>query len=279
MKIKDLTDAPDWLREAKVSNEEVSVVDGKVIWHSGVWHGGEWRDGVWHDGIWLGGTWHDGLWRGGGWYDGHWYNGHWHGGGWCNGTWYGGEWRDGVWIDGIWRGGRWHDGIWRGGVWQGGIWQGGIWRSGVWLGGVWHNGTWYRGDWQDKTNNRLLFMASAIGITFGEDGFATAYRSTQENGKGRHNSKFTQPEGEYREENLPQSGLGTCVKGIHVTTQAQALIYFGVSPTAQLWEVKFKREDLLDCDGQKARIKGGIFRKIDWPFYEPKTSKVKNENF
>jgi len=104
------------------------------------------------------------------------------------------------------------------------------------------------------------------GIVFGEDGTATAYRTTHADGRGRHTTCYVQPEGEYREANLPPAGSGTCVPGIHVTTAARAHTYFGVDHTAQMWEVRFGREDLLDCDGEKARIAGGIFRKIQRPF-------------
>ena len=136
------------------------------------------------------------------------------------------------------------------------VWRGGVWRGGVWRGGV----------WRDEKTNRLTFMAALCGIVFDSDGVATAYRTTTADGHGRHSKEFVQPEGEYREAGLPPSKSGTCVPGIHVTTAALAYTYFGVDQTAQMWEVKFRREDLLDCDGEKARIAGGVFRKIERPF-------------
>jgi hypothetical protein len=33
-----------------------------------------------------------------------------------------------------------------------------------------------------------------------------------------------------------------------------------------MWMVTFSREDLLDCDGEKARIAGGFFTRIERPF-------------
>jgi hypothetical protein len=108
-------------------------------------------------------------------------------------------------------------------------------------------------------------MASLSGIHF-EDGVATAYRTTKGDFYGRHNPDFLQIEGEYFDTDLPPAGTGTCVKGIHVTSAARAWTYFGIDPTCQFWKVVFKREDLLDCDGEKARIRGGTFTKIDRPF-------------
>jgi hypothetical protein len=34
-----------------------------------------------------------------------------------------------------------------------------------------------------------------------------------------------------------------------------------------MWRVTFRREDLLDCDGEKARIAGGVFERIETPFF------------
>jgi hypothetical protein len=144
-------------------------------------------------------------------------------------------------------------------------WRGGTWRGGTWLGGTWHGG-----------EDRLLYMASFLGIVFTEDGTATAYRTTKADGHGRHTLGFVQPEGLYHEEDLPPAGSGTCVKGIHVTSAARAWTYFGVDLTCQLWRVRFRREDLLDCDGDKARIAGGVFERIDNPFLRDAT-KVSGE--
>jgi hypothetical protein len=230
MKICELADAPDWLKEATTENENVALVDGCVIWYGGDWYGGDWHGGVWHGGDWYGGDWHGGDWRGGDWHGGDWHGGDWHGG--------------------VWRGGYWRGGDWRGGVWHGGYWHGGVWRGGVWHGG----------------EDRLAFMASMLGIVPDDEGMCVAYRTTEHNGAGRHTSNFIQPEGEYFEDDVPDSGSGTCVKGIHVTSAACAWTYFGVDKTAQMWRVRFHACDLLDCDGKKARIRGGIFEKIERPF-------------
>ena len=125
-----------------------------------------------------------------------------------------------------------------------------IWRGGVWRGG----------------EDRLLYMAAMLGIVFGPDGTAVAYRTTTQDGHGRYTRSFLQPEGEYHESNLPPAGSGMCVPGIHVTTAIRAWSYLGIDPTCQMWEVRFTRQDLLDCDGDKARIVGGTFRKIARPF-------------
>ena len=59
--------------------------------------------------------------------------------------------------------------------------------------------------------------------------------------------------------------------GIHVTSAARAWSFFGVDPKAQMWIVKIKPEDLLDADGEKVRIRGGEFQKINYPL-QPKES-------
>ena len=172
----------------------------------------------------------------------------------------------------VWRGGEWHDGVWRGGVWRGGVWRGGEWRGGVWRGGEWRGGEWRGGEWRGgewldkKTPDRLLFMAAMLGIVFDECGYARAYRTTQANGRGRYTKDFVQPEGEYYESDACPAGRGTCVSGIHVTSAARAWTYFGIDTTCQLWAVDFTRDDLLDCDGEKARIRGGTFMRIATPW-------------
>ena len=80
-----LHDAPQWLRDAATEDADVTIEDGRVIWHGGTWHAG----------IWYGGTW-------------------------CRGTWHGGTWHAGIWYGGTWRGGTWHGGIWYRGTWRGG---------------------------------------------------------------------------------------------------------------------------------------------------------------
>ena len=289
MKITDLANAPQWLRDAKTENEDVEINQfGHIDWHSGVWHsgdwhggtwrGGDWRGGNWYGGNWYGGTWRGGDWRGGNWRGGDWRGGYWHGGDWHSGdwhsgVWYGGDWRGGDWRGGTWYGGNWYGGDWHGGYWHGGYWHSGDWHSGTWRGGNWYGGTWRGGDWHggywDGPENRLDFMAAMLGIVYDAAGIGTAYRSTQADGHGRHTREFIQPAGEYYEENLPPAGKGTCIRGIHVSTAATAWNYFGIGdPTAQLWRVRFRREDLLDCDGEKARIRGGTFERIPWPFAE-----------
>jgi hypothetical protein len=121
-KIKDLKNAPDWLKRARVRDEDVEIVNGVVVWKAGTWEGG----------IWEGGTWEDGIWRGGLW---------------LGGAWEGGIWEDGTWRDGLWLGGAWWGGIWRGGTWEDGIWRGGTWEDGTWEGGIWEDGTWRDGTW------------------------------------------------------------------------------------------------------------------------------------
>jgi hypothetical protein len=245
LKIEELVNAPDWLKNAKTTDADVDMDGAILIWRGGVWLGGEWLGGIWRGGDWHGGVWRGGVWRGGVW---------------RGGSWLGGDWHGGDWLGGDWLGGDWHGGVWRGGDWRGGLWLGGDWHGGVWLGGDWHGG-----------EDRLLYMAAILGIVFGEEGSAVAYRTTTADGHGRHVRKFVQPAGDYHESNLPPKGSGTCVGGIHVTSAARAWTYFGVDRTCQMWRVTFRREDLLDCDGEKARIAGGNFERIPVPFLAVKS--------
>ena len=100
MKISELENAPQWLKEAKVQNEDVEIINNIVVWEYGIWEGGIWEYGIWEGGIWEGGIWERGTWK-----------------------------------DGIWKRGIWKDGIWKRGIWEGGIWEGGIWEEGIWKGG------------------------------------------------------------------------------------------------------------------------------------------------
>ena len=262
--ISELKNPPKWLTEARTENANVEITaSGLVIWYGGNWYGGVWHGGDCGD--WYGGNWYGGVWRDGNWYGGDWYGGVWRGGVWRGGDWHGGDWYGGVWRDGNWHGGVWRGGVWRGGDWHGGDWYGGVWRVGNWYGGDWYGGVWHGGVWRG-VENRLDYMAAIVGIVFDAEGIGIAYRSTRSDGHGRHVPEFVQPEGEYFEDDLPPSGSGTCVPGIHVSSAATAWSYFGVDRTAQLWRVKFKREDLLDCDGEKARIRGGYFERVPWPF-------------
>lgn len=175
----------------------------------------------------------------------------WHGGEWLGGWWHGGKWLDGEWLDGEWRGGEW--------------------RGGVWLGGTWHG-----------PEDRLLYMAALSGIVFdAETGLASAYRTTRAGGVGRWDSTFIQPKGQFRDPTAKLAGSGTCVEGIHVTTAARAWTYFGVDPTCEFWRIYFKREDLLDCDGEKARIRGGFATRIPNPFMpvpRPESTQTEGDN-
>lgn len=67
MKKNELENCPQWLLESKTENEDVEIVNGKVIWKGGIWKGGTWEGEVWKYGIWMGGTWMNGTWEGGTW--------------------------------------------------------------------------------------------------------------------------------------------------------------------------------------------------------------------
>ncbi len=128
MKIEDLKDCPQWIKDAQTFEADVNLVNGVIIWRGGDWHGG-----VWHGGVWHGGDWHGGVWRGGDWYGG-------------------------VWRGGVWRGGDWHGGVWHGGDWHGGDWHDGVWHGGGWHGGDWHGGDWYGGTVKSKVVTRILTL-------------------------------------------------------------------------------------------------------------------------
>ena len=68
MKISELENAPDWLKEAKTVDEDVEIVGGRVIWRDGEWQDGVWQGGLWRGGVWRGGVWHGGVWRDGEWH-------------------------------------------------------------------------------------------------------------------------------------------------------------------------------------------------------------------
>ena len=127
--IKDILSVAPWLEDATISDAEIGIKNGKIVWYSGTW-----EDGVWEGGTWKRGLWKDGYWRGG--------------------TWEGGIWKDGNWKDGTWKDGRWEGGTWYNGTWEDGTWEKGIWRDGTWEDGTWEDGTWKRGTWKDKNNLR-----------------------------------------------------------------------------------------------------------------------------
>jgi len=64
--------------DADTLNEDVEVINGRLVWNKGIWRCGIWEDGVWCGGIWEGGIWKDGKWCGGYWHDGIWEDGVWH---------------------------------------------------------------------------------------------------------------------------------------------------------------------------------------------------------
>jgi len=228
---------PEWLRKADTVNPKVEIKNGVVRWHDGAWF-----DGKWHDGIWLNGKWYDGEWRDGLWVDGEWHNG---------------EWRNGLWRDGLWCNGIWHDGDWFNGDWM----------DGLWYGGKWHHGRWHSGNWRDSNIDRAHFMAFLAGLSLVDKNTYVGYRTTYRDGSDLYDRKFKQPEGRYYEESAAPAGAGTCARGIQVTGATHVLAYADEKPQQlQLWRVRFKKTDLLDCDGEKARIRGGYFEKVEWPF-------------
>lgn len=107
-------------------------------------------------------------------------------------------------------------------------------------------------------------MAALCGVHL-INNFYVGYRTTKATGRGRYITGFMQDEGWYYED-VPTEPI-TCIPGIHITNMAIAHNFFYIDPNAQLWEVKVKPEDLLACDGQKCRIRGGYFTKINTPFF------------
>jgi hypothetical protein len=182
---------------------------------------------------------------------------------WTNGyiTWNSGDFLGGDFLGGNFRGGNFRGGDFLGGDFLGGNFLGGDFLGGNFLGGNWRGGWWY------GSSERLLFTASSLGIVPDDDGMCVAYRTTLHDGHGRHNHEYIQTEGEYYEDDIENvDDAITCTRGIHVTTAARAYVYFGVDPTAQMWRVRFHICNLIACDGEKARISGGIFEKMETPF-------------
>jgi|GEM_PF-2309702 len=61
MKVEELKDCPQWLRNAKTKSADVVLNEcGQVVWLGGTWHGGTWYGSEWHGGEWRGGEWYDG---------------------------------------------------------------------------------------------------------------------------------------------------------------------------------------------------------------------------
>jgi hypothetical protein len=154
--------------------------------------------------------------------------------------------------------------VWNGGVWNNGKWRNGVWNDGTWHNGVWNGGVWNGGEWRGA-EDRILFMAARLGIVFDSDGRATAYRSVRHDMTGKYSRKFVQELGEQTYDHAP-AGSGTCCRGIHVSSADRAYTFYGVDPSSKLIRVTFRRDQLLDCDGEKARISGGFFEEIPWPF-------------
>lgn len=228
MKISEIDDAPQWLKNAVVRDEDVSYRDGVVIWHSGTWVGGTWLSGNWHDGTWLMGEWQSGEWQGG--------------------YWYGGRWKNGDWIQGTWRGGVWCDGVWRGGDWAGGWWLGGLWLG---------------GSWQDpRIKHRVLYMAHLAGVTFIRDDrgelWGSCARSTGASGSGLWDNLHVETEGYFFVPNA--EGEEVCAPGKHGC--AGSVNYHGCGAGSELWALNFRAEHLLACDGKKIKVSEGHVRRV-----------------
>lgn len=58
---------PDWLAEARIRNEIVSLSSEGAIWHRGVWLDGTFKGALWKSGEFRGGTWQGGRWLNGIW--------------------------------------------------------------------------------------------------------------------------------------------------------------------------------------------------------------------
>lgn len=86
---------PNWLKNADISNEVVSIHNNMIKWHCGDWNDGTWKDGIWNSGRWYNGRWKNGTFKSGEWYNGDWINGK------FNGIWNDGIFRDGE-FNGVW---------------------------------------------------------------------------------------------------------------------------------------------------------------------------------
>ena len=150
-------------------------------------------------------------------------------------------------------------------TWHGGVWHGGVWRGGEWLGGTWLGGTWLGGTWHDEKTDRMLWHLACCGVTFDDDGWGVAYRTTDANACGRHTPEFIQTPGRIDVDHDPK-GHSTCVRGLHVASLSTAWTYFGIDPTARLWRARFRMDDVLDCDGQKIRLRGCVCEEIPVPW-------------
>ena len=119
---------------------------------------------------------------------------------------------------------------------------------------------------KSEITDLTAFLASGLGAVFsGKNKRATLYRVTNADGSGKYNGEFKQEPGRVDVDHKP-AGEGTCVAGIHATSAQIAWSYFDMNIKNQLWAIEFTREDLLDCDGKKVRLRGGWCRKVDWPW-------------
>ena len=289
---------------------------GSFVWVEGIYKS-DWNTQFGYDLYWLGGEFQgvnfSGRWQSGT-FKGHHFNGAWMSGTFegltFTGLWYGGSFRKGncsctQWLAGSFFGSNFENGKWYGGQFYGKLFKESIFFQGTFghnisaqfvnstfISGIF-NGTFVSGTftdrhehfvhfsssigWESTEMDKKLTIALIAGICFDKDGYATAYRKTRKEGRGCYNREYIQKEGEFEIMNASPEGHGTCNPGIHVCSPLLALHYFKPSAEDILWEVKFHKDDLLDCDGQKARLRKGTAKQIPWSFLTPNHPILKPE--
>jgi len=296
-------DLPEWFKFSKTDHAMFSFVNDTLYWLGGTFYS-NWEakasypspDRVWVSGAFQGlsfkGVWHNGYFRGhtfqGTWHDGN-FNGEIFIGTWNKGTFSKGVCQDSNWYNGTFEGSKFLKGFWFGGhFFQGefvdsNFYYGSFDRMGVFINSQFHAGEFYgtfksgnlnpafcifaaTTKWEDEGLDKLSTLAAISGVLFDDKGFGIAYRKTRAGGHGCYNPRYVQEEGEFEITDAAPKGSGTCREGLHACGPLLALTYFEPSPGDILWEVKFHKDDLLDCDGQKLRLKKGTARKVPWSF-------------
>ncbi len=114
MRISELKNCPEWLRDAITVDADVDIVNGYVIWRGGDFLGGNFRGGNFLGGDFLGGDF-----LGGNFLGGNFLGGDFCGGDFCGGNFRGGDFRGGDFCGGNFRGGDFLGGNFLGGLTSG----------------------------------------------------------------------------------------------------------------------------------------------------------------
>jgi uncharacterized protein YjbI with pentapeptide repeats len=155
MRIKELTNAPQWLLDAVTRDEDVTIDEsGRVQWHRGDFWGGDFRGGDFWGGDFRGGNFWGGNFLGGNFRGGNFRGGNFRGGDFWGGDFLGGNFRGGNFLGGDFLGGNFRGGNFLGGNFRGGDFLGGNFRGGDFRGGNFRGGDF----WGEKIAHKPLSL-------------------------------------------------------------------------------------------------------------------------